>query len=339
MNPKRLHPQFKKLDAIIKKYDNFLLIIHPSPDADALGSSFALKKYIQSIKKKRNTKTRKHTSKHKTATIYSTDKPGKDLAILFNSKNVTTKLNLKKKDVIIILDRGDVYYKLGIDKKIATLKNPPKKIINIDHHSHTEIKTALNLRSIKAAATSEIIYIFFDYINFPINQTVAQYLLNGIYADTGGLKHNNTSPEVLEITGQLMRYGASISKVNRVLFANKTLSVLRLWGLVLSRAQVNKKTGMVVSFITKNNLKKYNPTAKDLKDLSEILNTISESKFSLMLTEKEENKIKASLRSEEYKKIDVSKIARLFKGGGHKLASGFEIKGKLKQTKDGWIIK
>jgi nanoRNase/pAp phosphatase (c-di-AMP/oligoRNAs hydrolase) len=36
--------------------------------------------------------------------------------------------------------------------------------------------------------------------------------------------------------------------------------------------------------------------------------------------------------------VDVSKIAAGFGGGGHKLASGFEIKGKIQETKEGWEI-
>jgi len=324
MQAEELSLQFKKLKKIITTYNNFLLVVHPSPDADALGSSFGLKNYITSLNKK--------------ATIYSIDMPSKDLETLFKFKNITTILDLKNKEVIIFLDRGDVYYKLGFEEKISKLSNPPKKIINIDHHPHTKIDIALNIRSTQAAATSEIIYTFFDKIHFSINQKTAQYLLNGIYADTGGFKHNNTSPEVLEIAGELMRHGASITKINRALFANKTISALKLWGVALDRVQINKKTGMAVSFITKSDLKKCNASIEDLDGLSEILNTISEAKFSLMLTERAENRVKASLRSEEYKKIDVSKIARLFKGGGHKLASGFEIEGKLKQTKNGWIV-
>ncbi len=328
MQSNKFTSKFKKLESIIQENKNFLLVIHPGPDTDALGSSFSLKNYIESFK-------------NKTATIYSIDKPSNNLKLLFNTKNITTDLKLHNKDVIIILDRGDVYTKLGIDKKIANLKNKPKELVNIDHHPRTNIQTALNIRTTTAAATSEIIYAFFQQINFSYPQTVAQYLLNGIYADTGGFKHNNTSPEVLEIAGNLMRKGASISKINRALIANKSVSVLKLWGLALERVHVNKKTGMAVSFITEKDLQKHNISMEELDaaKLSELINTIADTKFSLILTERNKNKIKASLRSEPYKKIDVSKIAHSFKGGGHKLASGFEIEGRLHQTKDGWIIK
>jgi nanoRNase/pAp phosphatase (c-di-AMP/oligoRNAs hydrolase) len=44
------------------------------------------------------------------------------------------------------------------------------------------------------------------------------------------------------------------------------------------------------------------------------------------------------LRSEEYKGVDVSEIAHKFGGGGHKLASGFEVKGNIVETENGWEI-
>jgi len=327
MTPSKLTTKFIKLKKLIDQYESFLLVVHPSPDADALGASYALKEYITA-------------QKNKKVVIYSIDLPGNNLRNLFNIKNLTTKLNLNNKEVIIFIDRGDVYYKLDFDKKIKKMSNPPQHIINIDHHANTTIPEALNIRDTKASSTSELIYYFFQQESFKITPQLAQYLLNGIWFDTGGFKHNNTSPEVLEISGQLMRQGASVTKINRELMANKPVSVLKLWGLALKRVQINKKTGMAVSFITKKDLEKHNTSISELDSakLSELLNTIAGTKFSLMLTERDENKVKASLRSEPYKKIDVSKIAQSFKGGGHKLASGFEVEGKLKKTKDGWFV-
>jgi phosphoesterase RecJ-like protein len=95
---------------------------------------------------------------------------------------------------------------------------------------------------------------------------------------------------------------------------------------------------MATSFITNKDLEKCGATSDDVSGVSEILNSISEAKFSLVLSERDDNKVKGSLRSEEYKGVDVSKIARQFKGNGHKLASGFEIEGRIQKNKDGWTV-
>lgn len=321
---KQLADKFEQLLIVLRDCKNPLLVIHPKPDADALGSGFALRDYLLSLD-------------GCTPTIFSVDKPGKAFNNLFPISDLIYEYDIAKHDAIIIIDRGDVFFKLKINEKIGETGVKPK-LVNIDHHPHTAIPDALNVIDEEAAATCEIIYNFLEYANFPMDVKISQYLLDGIYADTGGFRHNNTSAQSLEISSRLMRRGASITKVNRVLFANKSINTLKLWGIALERAKIDPKSGMVVSFITKHDLEACNAAADDISGISEILNTIADSKFSLVLSEREQNKIKASLRSEEYKGIDVSKIARWFRGGGHKLASGFEIKGKLRQTGEGWVI-
>lgn len=316
--------KFELLKQALKETQSPLLVIHPKPDADALGSAFALSEYLKLAEKKQ-------------FKIFSIDKPGDYFEMLFPVNQIVQKYDLKNYDSLIFIDRGDIFYKLNFSKEVDAAEKKPR-LINIDHHPHTFIPGALNVLDTKSAATCEIIYRFFDYVQFPIDVRMAQYLLNGIFADTGGFRHNNTTPQSLEIASLLMKKGATITKINRALFANKSLNTLKLWGIALERAKIDPKSGMVVSFITKHDLQSCHASADDISGISEILNTIADSKFSLVLSEREQDKIKASLRSEEYKGIDVSKIARQFQGGGHKLASGFEIKGRLRQVGDSWII-
>ncbi len=320
-----LAEKFERLEKSLRKSRTPLLIVHPKPDTDALGSVFSLYEYIKESHPENQPK------------IFSIDKPRLELEELFPTQKIDYKYKMSDHDLFIFLDRVDLYYKLEIDSKIEKLKKPVD-VLGIDHHANSYIPDSLVVLDTKASATSEILYRFFDHVEFSYDKKVAQYLLNGIYDDTGGFRHDNTSPLSLEISGNLMRKGASVTKINRILYSNKSISTLKLWGIALDRAQVNPKTGMAVSFITKADIERCGATPHDLDGLSEILNTISGSKFSLVLSEREQNKIRASLRSERYKKIDVSKIAREFKGGGHTLASGFEIKGRLRQVGDSWII-
>ncbi|MDZ7611369.1 MAG: bifunctional oligoribonuclease/PAP phosphatase NrnA [Candidatus Moranbacteria bacterium] len=320
----KLSRNFSKLQDVLKRGSSFLLVIHPKPDADALGTAFAFKEYL--------------TGQHKKEVeIYCIDKPARELEKLFPIEEVQNKLKLENFDNLVFLDRGDIYYKLKFDQKLKELNTKPR-IINIDHHPDTSIENALNVCDAEAAATCEIIYRYFDYINFDIDPKIAQHLLNGIFSDTGGFRHNNTKPESLEIAGNLMRKGASTIKISKILYFNKSLQTLKLWSIALERARLEPRSGMVISFLTKKDLEDCGATSADISGISEILNTIAESKFSLILAEPEKNKIKASLRSDEHKGVDVSQIARQFQGGGHKLASGFEIKGRLKQVGENWVI-
>ena len=57
-----------------------------------------------------------------------------------------------------------------------------------------------------------------------------------------------------------------------------------------------------------------------------------------MLLKERDGEVRGSLRSDLYKGVDVSEVARAFGGGGHTLAAGFKFKGKIEQTKNGWKI-
>ncbi|MCK5081046.1 MAG: bifunctional oligoribonuclease/PAP phosphatase NrnA [Candidatus Moranbacteria bacterium] len=320
----KLIEKFKALKKELLKSQKILLVAHLNPDVDSLGSVFAFDHYLRNELKKKTT-------------LLSVDEISPLASKLFSKKQIENTYNLPDYDTIMILDREDTFYKLKMDEEMRE-KNLKIKVINIDHHPKPPIKGALNLVNIEAAATCEIIYEFFKQINYKIPPKAAQYLLNGIFTDTGGFRHNNTTAKNLEIVSDLMKKGASIRKINRLVFENKSLSALRLWSIALSRAELYKKTGMVISFLTREDLKKCNASKSDASGIAEVLNTISGSKFSLVLYESRPNIIKASLRSDEHKGVDVSEIAKRFKGGGHKLASGFEIKGTLKEVKGEWTI-
>lgn len=319
-----LNNQFLKLKKALEKSQKLLLVAHLNPDVDCLSSIFAMDYYLKN-------ELSKETS------LLSVDPIDNLSSELFPKNQLKKNYKLSEYDTILILDREDTFFKLKMDQEIKK-QNLDIQIINIDHHPKPPIEGALNLVNTEAAATCEIIYDFFQKINYEIPQKPAQYLLNGIFTDTGGFRHNNTTHKTLEIVSDLMKKGGSIRKINRLVFENKSLNTLKLWSIALGRAELYKDSGMVVSFLTQKDLDSCNADKSDASGIAEVLNTISGSKFSLVLYESKPGMIKASLRSDEHKGVDVSEIAKKFKGGGHKLASGFEIKGKLKEINGEWVI-
>jgi phosphoesterase RecJ-like protein len=79
-------------------------------------------------------------------------------------------------------------------------------------------------------------------------------------------------------------------------------------------------------------------TLEDLSGVVNMLNTLPDTTFALLLAEYEPGVIKGSLRSEPHKNVDVSAIAKRLGGGGHKLAAGFEIRGHLIQRHGTWRV-
>lgn len=312
--------EFNSLKYVIDKANKILLFAHNSPDADTTGSVFALKHYIESLGKE--------------AVIACFDPAPEYLSDIINdSFELPENLKWPSFDVIIAVDSVE----RGFDKIRGEL-NQDQLVVLIDHHPDIRLKGDITIIDPSFSSVCEIIYRFFEFNNIKIDRSIATFLMVGILGDTGSFQHSNTTVQVMEIASELMKKGALISKIVNIIFANKKLSTLKLWGRAFSKAKINKRSGMIATVLTQKDIEECEASPEDIAQVASILNTVPGTKFSLILSERGDGIIKGSLRSESYKGVDVSEVAHLFGGGGHKLASGFEVKGKIREGEDGWEI-
>lgn len=304
----------------ISRFYNFKIFTHKNPDGDAIGSSLALKKILEIQNKK--------------ADIFIFDSIDEHFNFLPGIK----KIRIEKKiefppddDCLIIFLDCSSPSRTGFD----ALPFKGKENAVIDHHisGNWEDKNAIMLIDTVASSTAEIIFRLSEKLKWKMDHDIFFCLLAGIISDTGTFQHSNTSPDVLKITSRLVKSGFNLKKISDNLYKKKkTESSLKIWGKILARAAVDKKTKMAYSYISQSDLKKYGTGEDELGGLVNLLSGIPESDFSLLLIENKFGNTKASLRSESYKKIDVAKIAKAFGGGGHKLAAGFEVEGTIEDN-------
>jgi len=212
-----------------------------------------------------------------------------------------------------------------------------KKIINIDHHLDNKLYGDANLVDEKAAATCEVVYKFIKFLGDKITKSIAINLLAGIFFDTGGFRHASTSPEILEIAADLVRKGARIDRIAKQYFGQNELIRLKAWAKAFENARFDEKQKMIYSTVSEAELAEIGALPEHLEGIAEILNTVPEAKFAMFLKQSGDE-IRASLRSENYKGVDVAEIARKFGGGGHRLAAGFKFTSKMEKTHEGWKI-
>jgi len=304
---------FQEFNRLISQHQSILIITHKNPDGDGIGSMLAL---YWSLKRQ-----------NKNVTMGCIDDVPIHLSFLPGQEQVTRGFDCYQHDLIVTVDAGNNIVRLGIPEELLS------GTVNIDHHANDSANFGqLNILDPYRASTSEIILDLLTYLGHPITKDIATCLLTGIFTDTNGFQNANISHTVLESASRLMLKGARLDKIAFHTFHNKSVSTLKIWGRALARITKDPKTGMVTSTITKQDLEECNASLEDLTGLSSIISTVSDSKFAILLTEYDLNRVKASLRSEEYKGVDVSEIAKMFKGGGHKLASGFEIQANIKET-------
>jgi bifunctional oligoribonuclease and PAP phosphatase NrnA len=311
---------FKTLNFVIRESQNILLFAHSRPDGDTVGSVLALERYIKSL--------------GKNVDIACFDPYPAYLSVFSRGDfHFPSRLDLGNYNLVIAADSVERGF-----QKVKDDFGENQVIALIDHHPDITIKGDINIIDASYSSVCEMIYDFFEVNKIALDREMATFLLLGLLADTGVFQHSNTTPRVMEIASRLMKLGAPMAKIVETTFSHKNIATLKLWGRAFEKAKINPQNGMIVSVLTQKELEECGASSEDIARVSEILNSVPGTKFALILSERQGGIVKGSLRSEEYKKVDVSAIAAQFGGGGHKLASGFELKGKIVELEDGWKV-
>ena len=212
----------------------------------------------------------------------------------------------------------------GFPARLETISKT-KTLINIDHHHKNNLHkiAKLNIVDATASATAEIIFEILIELGAKIDSKIATYILAGIYYDTGGFQHSNVTERTLSIVSECIRYGGRISLVSKNISSSKRTPGLKLWGIALKR-MVLKKNGIVLTYLSNKDLNEVGAEVDDASGIVNLINSVPGSRVAVLLIETPDGKIKASLRTED-NQVDVSRLARLFGGGGHRKAAGFTI--------------
>lgn len=312
--------EFKTLAFVLDQADSILLVAHSRPDPDTVGANLALKYHLEA--------QGKHVS------LVCFDPFPENLRPLFDDEFFhPDQLDLALFDAVIAADSVDRGFHL-IRRQFAERQ----VVILIDHHPDADLSGDIVIIDPKYSSTCEIIFLFFQHNHITITKEMATALLTGILFDTGNFQHSCVSPQVMEIASQLMKLGAPLTKISKTVFANKNISAMKLWGKAFEKAKFLPQSGLLVTAVTRSDIEECEATPDDVYHVASILSTVPEARFALVLSERDEETVRGSLRASEHHGIDVSAIAHQFGGGGHKLASGFEVKGHIVESVHGWHV-
>ncbi len=304
----------EKVADYIRESENILILSHKNPDGDALGSALGLGLALRRLGKQ--------------PVCYTQSEIPSVFNFLPGLALFAPEVDFINYDLVVLVDCA-VFARTGIEN-VHRLAASFDRLAVIDHHPRAAVedfeRRAVWIDPSKCSA-SMMVYELLVSMGVAIDKEIATCLLTGIFTDTGGFQHSNTDERALEAAAQLMRRGPRIDRLAKNIFQSKSLPAIKLWGKALSRIETDPGTGMAVSYVSRADIEEAGAKQEDLAGLVSLINTVSDAKFSLLLTEADDHKLKGSLRSEEYTGVDVSQIAQKLGGGGHKLASGFEIEG------------
>lgn len=312
---------FKQASELINSTNNILLTTHERTDGDDLGTVLSFYHYLKSINK--NPKL-----------VIRGGVPNQ-LKFLPGSETVTETIPKNFLPEAIIYSGCSKKSRCNI-QEVVDLTCPA---INLDHHPDNTMFAEINIINSIKSSVAELAYDYFKFFNIHITPDIATCMLTGIFTDTGSFMHSNTKQPTLLAAADLMKLGASLTKIAKFTYKGKSESTLKAWGRALENTYYDKKKKVIYSVMTD----------RDLKDLTglplsafegfvETLNKVPEAKVALFLKQ-DGDTIKGSLRSDPHKGVDVQKIAKILGGGGHVWASGFSILGRLERNELGkWVV-
>lgn len=293
---------FKEIFKSFKKAQKILIFTHVHPDGDAIGSTLALKKALESM--------------GKTADIVL-ERP---LSVIFEcfGDNFITKEDIRcEYDLKVSLDCGD-YDRLGELKDLFK-----GKTVNIDHHLSNTLFADINYVDDKSAATGEIIYDLIKYMKVKITNEIADGLYGAILTDTGGFMFSNTTVKTHNIAAELIAKGADYYNLNKKLIQEKDYHRHLITAKCIENMEFYEDGKIAVSVFSNDMANSYEMKTDDTNGLSAVPRTVKGVEVGVLITEIKKGTVKVSLRSDSI--VDVSQIAAKFGGGGHKRASGITL--------------
>jgi phosphoesterase RecJ-like protein len=300
----------------LRTRDRFLLTAHEGPDGDALGSLLGMHKVLTQL--------------------------GKDSVMFMAAKEFPLPVEyrfLPLEEVFHeppadMADRTVIFLDCGnIDRMpVEWLTSGGNDIINIDHHHDNTCFGDINLVEVGASCTAEIVYDLALLLGAKIKPEIASALYVGLITDTGKFMYENTNAHTHRDAAELIDSGVDVDDTYRRLYEHVPLEKLRLVSRALEGIQSYCDGRLMVSYITKADYDATGAGEEMTEGLIDHLRSIEGTKVAAVirdLANRGRAARKVSLRSSAGD-VDVSAIARLNGGGGHKRAAGFSTDLEIK---------
>lgn len=200
-----------------------------------------------------------------------------------------------------------------------------KKTVCIDHHVSNPGFADINHICGDVSSACEVLYGVLSPEK--VNRSVATAIYTGMVHDTGVFQYSSTSPETMRIAGELMKTGFNFSKIIDESFYQKTYIQNQVMGRVLAESIMVLDGKCIVGYLKRKEMDLYGVDGKDLDGIVSQLRLTAGVEVAIFLYEIESQTFKVSLRSNG--KVDVSRVAVFFGGGGHTRAAGCDLQGSM----------
>jgi bifunctional oligoribonuclease and PAP phosphatase NrnA len=321
-----LQSEQDKVVAEIREAHRFLLTTHENPDGDALGSLLAMHWILEQL--------------GKDSLMYMSPD---EFPLPWEYRNWTFDARLVGAPPADVAERTIVFLDCGnIDRMpVDFLQSRGLHILNIDHHHDNTRFGTVNHVCPVASCTAEIIWRLAKELGAEITPPIADALYTGLVTDTGRFMYENTTPDAHRMAAELIEAGVQPHQVYRRLYEDLPLRRLHLLQRALASVDRYDGGAITIAHLTKRDYEETGALETDSEGVVDHMRAVEGTAVAVLVREllspDREGMRKVSLRATDAR-VDVSRVAREFGGGGHPQAAGFstmlpyaQLVGKLRR--------
>jgi len=221
--------------------------------------------------------------------------------------------------LVFFFDSGNLERSGSAVRRIASHAT----IVNVDHHPSNSRFGDINIIDANASAVGQMVMEMLDHFGYPITPSIATNLYVALLTDTGGFRHENTTPRALTDGARLATLGADPGHIATQVYKMRPETTLKLSGLALATMRVEMDGRLAWAKVTRRMLKEANAVMAESEGIIDTLNSIAGLELAILFKEVSGDLTKISVRSRGG--VDAAALCASFGGGGHIRAAGAEI--------------
>ncbi len=300
----------------IEDHDCFYVLGHREPDGDCIGSQLALASFLKSLRKR--------------VYVLSSGPFTRSEILQYEHKfkSEAPPEREYERAAALVLDCSSL-------SRIGSVSEtmPKVPIAFIDHHASSEVPGEHDYLDHESPAVTSMVFSLMESMGHKPTKEEAELLFFGLCTDTGFFRHlDEKSARTFEIAARLVQAGASPKRCFSDINGGKSLFSRKLLGEILMRVEPHYDGRLLVSFVTLADQQRYGMASRDSDLLYQLIMNIAGCEACFVIKQETEDQCTVGFRSRE--RIDVSKIASKFGGGGHRLASGLSMQGTVDTVMD-----
>jgi phosphoesterase RecJ-like protein len=286
-----------------------IVVSHENPDGDALGSLLAMRDILRSL--------------------------GKDAEAFIDPRE----LPLPQEYRFLPLDDAlhdppaDLAERTVVFVDCGSLERNPAEafrragvhILNIDHHHDNTCFGTVNLVDPTASCTAEIVWDLMYGLDVEPTREIAEALYVGLITDTGRFMYENTGPRAHLMAAALIDVGVDVPTIYRRVYEGVPYGKLALLARGLAKVRRYDNGRLTVTELDACDFAESGAEESYSEGVIDHLRAVEGTAVAALVRDRisaGDGERKVSLRASD-DRVDVSRIARLQGGGGHRGAAGF----------------